>query len=249
MEQHDHTLDSFFDNMGGVGVGVDTGNLLMGLQNDHQYIQDVNASFEARQKLYNTAHTFHDQAQDNAVHDQQPDTELVELGKYVKLAREKLETELNTYSQCLDKVQGALEILHLVDSSRENLDHTFKYLTDQLSLKDPSFASREDLKESTKQYMAQRSDFFNDLKNKYQEQKETNIVTLNESAKKLKAMTSIYKDVRAATFGPICPVCMHREVETYLDPCGHTFCNSCVRSSHCYICRVRIKNKNKLYFT
>lgn len=49
---------------------------------------------------------------------------------------------------------------------------------------------------------------------------------------------------------PICTICMTREVTQALTPCGHTYCDDCTRSqmTGCYICRVQIRDKIRLYF-
>lgn len=49
---------------------------------------------------------------------------------------------------------------------------------------------------------------------------------------------------------PTCSICMVREVTQALTPCGHTYCDECTRSqmTGCYICRVQIRDKIRLYF-
>lgn len=49
---------------------------------------------------------------------------------------------------------------------------------------------------------------------------------------------------------PTCTICMTREVTQALTPCGHTYCDECTRSqlTGCYICRVQIRDKIRLYF-
>jgi Zinc finger, C3HC4 type (RING finger) len=50
---------------------------------------------------------------------------------------------------------------------------------------------------------------------------------------------------------PTCTICMTREVTQALTPCGHTFCDECVRNqmTTCYICRVQVRDKLRLYFS
>jgi hypothetical protein len=52
------------------------------------------------------------------------------------------------------------------------------------------------------------------------------------------------------TGAPICSICMAREVTQALTPCGHTYCDECTRTqmTGCYICRVQIRDKIRLYF-
>lgn len=50
---------------------------------------------------------------------------------------------------------------------------------------------------------------------------------------------------------PTCSICMTREVAQAVTPCGHTFCEECCRTqmTACYICRVQIRDRLKLYFS
>lgn len=50
---------------------------------------------------------------------------------------------------------------------------------------------------------------------------------------------------------PICTICMTKDVNYAVTPCGHTFCDECCRSqmTSCFICRVQIRDKIRLYFS
>lgn len=45
-----------------------------------------------------------------------------------------------------------------------------------------------------------------------------------------------------------CPVCMSRDVNMYCEPCGHCFCDRCIRGSWCYVCRADIKRVRPIHF-
>jgi len=51
--------------------------------------------------------------------------------------------------------------------------------------------------------------------------------------------------------GPTCTICMTKEVSHTVAPCGHTFCDECCRSqmTACFICRVQIRDRLRLYFS
>jgi len=53
------------------------------------------------------------------------------------------------------------------------------------------------------------------------------------------------------TVGPTCTICMTKEVSQVTIPCGHTFCEDCCRTqmTSCYICRVQIRDKIRIYFS
>ncbi len=50
---------------------------------------------------------------------------------------------------------------------------------------------------------------------------------------------------------PMCGICLHESVGCAIVPCGHTFCMTCARrmTYECGICRTRIKDRMKLYFS
>ena len=53
----------------------------------------------------------------------------------------------------------------------------------------------------------------------------------------------------------LCPICFENEIDTCLNPCGHTLCNNCVisnrnwRTKNCYSCRSLITDYIKIYFS
>jgi len=50
---------------------------------------------------------------------------------------------------------------------------------------------------------------------------------------------------------PICPICLQESVTSAITPCGHTFCTGCSRrmSTECYLCRGKIRDRVKLFFS
>ena len=49
---------------------------------------------------------------------------------------------------------------------------------------------------------------------------------------------------------PTCTICMTKEICQTVTPCGHTFCEECCQKqlTACYICRVQIRDKLRLFF-
>lgn len=49
---------------------------------------------------------------------------------------------------------------------------------------------------------------------------------------------------------PTCTICMTKEICQAVTPCGHTFCEECCQKqlTACYICRVQIRDKVRLFF-
>lgn len=66
----------------------------------------------------------------------------------------------------------------------------------------------------------------------------------------LRGIVSLNNFQRTQT-APTCSVCMVREVNQCMVPCGHTFCEECCgrQMTACYVCRVQIRDKVRLYFS
>jgi hypothetical protein len=49
---------------------------------------------------------------------------------------------------------------------------------------------------------------------------------------------------------PICSICLNEQISYVLTPCGHTFCEVCMKRqlNQCYICRGSVRDRVKIYF-
>jgi hypothetical protein len=65
----------------------------------------------------------------------------------------------------------------------------------------------------------------------------------------LKGLVSLANFQRSAA--PTCNICMAKEVTHALTPCGHTYCEDCLRNQNtsCYNCRTQIRDRIRLYFS
>lgn len=59
------------------------------------------------------------------------------------------------------------------------------------------------------------------------------------------------KDVINEENKPMCTICLDKDVNYVLVGCGHTFCTECTRKqiNSCYICRCKIRERIKIYFS
>ena len=50
---------------------------------------------------------------------------------------------------------------------------------------------------------------------------------------------------------PTCTICLAKEVNHTVTPCGHTFCEDCVRTqmTTCHMCRVQVRDRVRIYFS
>lgn len=67
----------------------------------------------------------------------------------------------------------------------------------------------------------------------------------------LREAIMLFKSGNQLTSEPACPVCMNDSVACALIPCGHTFCSNCAKRmmTECCVCRGRIRERLKIYFT
>jgi len=77
---------------------------------------------------------------------------------------------------------------------------------------------------------------------------------LTEAYKKwnvLRDIVSLQQSVTNETREPLCAICLTEPVTHAVAPCGHTFCNGCVRRLNitCYLCRGSVRERVKLFFT
>jgi len=64
------------------------------------------------------------------------------------------------------------------------------------------------------------------------------------------------KTINGLNNGSTCSICLQKQVDTYLEPCGHTVCADCVTkikgndeyNVNCFICRKNVIRFNKLYY-
>lgn len=66
------------------------------------------------------------------------------------------------------------------------------------------------------------------------------------------------KGINGGNLGSTCNLCLQRQVDTFMDPCGHTGCSDCILklknngseyNTNCFICRRHVNRFQKLFFT
>ena len=67
------------------------------------------------------------------------------------------------------------------------------------------------------------------------------------------------KKINGANLGSTCSLCLQRQVDTFMNPCGHTGCSECIQmlkdsggneyTTNCFMCRKVVTKFQKIYFT
>jgi hypothetical protein len=70
-----------------------------------------------------------------------------------------------------------------------------------------------------------------------------------ESKSKLNALHNIFSLVKFNKH--VCPICLQNEASHFTLPCGHVYCEKCVKKIKisCFVCRQNIFKVNQLYFS
>jgi hypothetical protein len=76
------------------------------------------------------------------------------------------------------------------------------------------------------------------------------IIKLYQKHIALRDAIQLFKTTHVAQ-EPLCPICLHDSIATAISPCGHTFCSTCAKrmAAECGVCRGRIRDRLKLFFT
>jgi len=86
---------------------------------------------------------------------------------------------------------------------------------------------------------------------KYKKEYEKELYTLNYY------YNNFLKKINNGNLGSTCSLCLQRNVDTYMNPCGHTGCSECINklkkrmgeyNCNCFICRKKVIKFNALYF-
>ena len=66
-------------------------------------------------------------------------------------------------------------------------------------------------------------------------------------------MHSFIKTINKGNTGTTCNICMSNNIDSYVNPCGHTGCSECLKrlenyDMKCFVCRKHVADVRKLYF-
>jgi hypothetical protein len=160
---------------------------------------------------------------DNGVPDYLASTKLI-FEEYVKAGNSALKAgdSLRLKLESLDKIQGKLA--GIID-----LDTTSSY---------------EPLLEATEAYLGSVYEK-NQIETDYKEFIEAyrRFISLRDIVLMARTLTSTESE-------PLCMICLNDPISYALSPCGHTYCNTCVKKqiSMCFLCRGSVRDRVKLFF-
>lgn len=164
--------------------------------------------------------------------------EIKEVNKHVKKGRDLLDNLLKEHADCLSSIY---ELEQKTTALNENM-HVQKMCMTTLAGLHEKFANYKDhLKE------------YEDLKTSVIEDLEAELASHVLNKERLETLLAslglTYNILRLTPLTHVCPICMNNEVDTYLEPCGHTLCTGCNRDHFCHMCRTQVRSSRKLYYS
>lgn len=161
------------------------------------------------------------------------------INTYVKKGRDLLSQTLSEYEKCLDEIQQTQTNIRVTTSTISNI----KQQSESLS------QIHEELVDVTTTFITclleKQESIVADL--------QTSIGLLICKKDKLEAilktLATSYNILKNAPIHHTCPICITNEIDVFLEPCGHTLCHNCNKSTFCHICRTKIKSARRLFFS
>lgn len=146
------------------------------------------------------------------------------------------------YEQYRDAGEAVLRAQVALKCNLDKLDRVQGRLS-QLFEIDPS-AAWPPLMEATEAYLA------NLYKESAIEEQYKLLIAAYRRFAVLRGIVETSRSIISQESEPVCTICLQESITHALVPCGHTFCQTCMRrqGTSCYMCRSNIKDRVKLYF-
>lgn len=210
-------------------------------------MQELNAFFETSEDA-NIRRTFYE-LDDRILSPSEVETETTTLPD----ADNDIDDDISVLKGEVERGRGLLEECirkyHHSKSALEQANQIQDIDRRRLSLIHTSFLSIDNAKfESAKQaFEAARDEVEKQNISKIAELKKGCDVLTTE----LQRMRSIYKIIKTSDSTFACPICLKTQVECFLNPCGHTYCHSCIQRAEdrCFICRKSYSRIHNLFFS
>lgn len=213
-------------------------------------IFDINQIDTSLTHMLNKLRTELDDVQDETSLPETPDFEKFKnLEKEISESKQILKESIESYSVCKEQVQKienataltrnlvcalqfALEKIcsivsvHVAETEKTDLDTHVKLLKEQI-------VSVETLINKT-----------------YNQKSATLTEKMVAHKQRIKLLYNSYQSIKEVSLVHLCPICISNSVSSFLIPCGHTYCDSCIKKIRglCFICRQEVQRFSPLYF-
>jgi len=161
------------------------------------------------------------------------------INTYVEKGRELLSKTIHDYEMCVDEIQQTQININVTTSTISNIKQQSESLSQiHTELTEITSTFVESLLDRQESIIA-------DL------QTSVGLLTCKKDKLEatLKALATSYNILKNAPMHHTCPICITNEIDVFLEPCGHTLCHNCNKSTFCHMCRTKIKSARRLFFS
>lgn len=170
--------------------------------------------------------------------------DIQQINSFVRRGKDKLQSLLHEYDRCIKNIDTYNQKIKDTEDKIHQFERYHRCLLEIDNRFDSIVLSTEDVRS---------------LKNSILEDLELQLASASIEKDKLEALilslSKTYSILRTTPLVHICPICMTNDVDTFLEPCGHTICNDCISnkfcnsSKFCYMCRTSVRGVRRLYFS
>jgi hypothetical protein len=170
--------------------------------------------------------------------------DIQQINKLVRRGKDKIQELLQEYDKCIRNIDTYNQKI----KDTEDKIHQFELYHRCLLEIDNRFSG-----------IVSSTEHVTNLKTSILEDLELQLASASIEKDKLEALilslSNTYSILRTTPLVHICPICMTNDVDTFLEPCGHTICNECISnkfcnsSKFCYMCRASVRGIRRLYFS
>lgn len=191
---------------------------------------NVNTVEEIRKETEENFKSFLDEQKDKV----STDPELLNIIKYTKQGADKLRELISDYITMLDKEQSLKNAIESMYKNRNQIIHDIRLMSKGAFMNEVEHVSNE-VETYVKKMVEKHEDELKEI--------ETRLEKIRAELCVLSEVYCIQRNVKPYS----CPICYANECSLYCNPCGHVFCNGCLKADYCPICRAKIIAKGRLF--
>jgi uncharacterized phage infection (PIP) family protein YhgE len=230
-----------------------TSGLVFASANYHEHINmlremnmpNINEEFNFRNRLYVNNEPLPILPDDDTTSETELDTDISELKEYVNKGRTLLKNELEEYNKIKEVIEDLEENKQ---QFHDGINKIKKILIMMSSL--TSCHEIENYLDSLTDLSKTIDDFDHKINTCLDEKIDTVRQDYKLSVNKLRKLKDVYSTLKQSNSVISCPVCLGGYVDSYLMPCGHTFCSKCLSNINkkCFVCRQSFTKIATLYY-
>lgn len=166
---------------------------------------------------------------------------LKKIDETVIKGKEFLLNTLKEYNECKNKIYEINKNIHITEKSIINIKQQLQNLTDV----------HQELKAITNEFLSKLLEKQEVIISNLQTEAGLLIVNRDKLEAIIRSLGITYNVIKNTPMNHTCPICISREVDVYLEPCGHTLCKTCSRmqNTHCHMCRTKIRTTRNIYYS